>query len=146
MQVVAGNEAAHAESDDGDWFFFTELFIDIFLESLCEDIEAWASTGWLEFWDVAFDAVGFEPAFQRVEGITVLENTVNQDDAFVAWFGRLRVTRYGGGEYPGEEVEEACGHGLAGRPVELASAEEVDVEMGDGFSSVGAVVHDEPES
>jgi hypothetical protein len=33
--------------------------------------------------------------------------------------------------------------GLAWRPIEVASAEEVDVEMGDCFAAVGAVVDDE---
>ena len=35
---------------------------------------------------------------------------------------------------------------LARRPLHLAFAEEVDVEMGDAFAAVGAIVDDDPES
>lgn len=71
-----------------------------------------ATIGGLELRDIAFNAVILQASFQRIEGLAVLENSVDHDNPLDFGFRGLGMAGDCGGADAGEKLEKSCGdHG-----------------------------------
>jgi hypothetical protein len=86
---VAGDDAAHAEGDDGESFAGFNGGFDVALEAGGEGFESAASVAGAKFGDDALVALFFEVAFHDAEGRSCFEEAVDEDD-FAHGRGGLR--------------------------------------------------------